>query len=86
MDNGPAERAVSFCARAVFYSRTTHQSMTTHQLGAATTETMPKKPDPIPVICTRCVRPFTLNPRAYERRVARYGLILLCERCLTDGL
>jgi hypothetical protein len=59
--------------------------MTTHQLGAATTETMPKKPDPIPVICTRCVRPFTLNPRAYERRVARYGLILLCERCLTDG-
>ncbi len=46
---------------------------------------MPKKPDPIPAICARCARPFTLHPRAYERRVARYGLTLLCEGCLTDG-
>lgn len=45
---------------------------------------MPKKPDPISAICATCARPFTLNSRAYERRIARYGLTLLCEPCLTN--
>ncbi len=46
---------------------------------------MPPKRDPIPVICARCARPFTLTPHAYARRVARYGQTLLCQQCLTDG-
>jgi len=37
---------------------------------------MPPKRDPIPVICARCARPFTLTPHAYARRVASRAMDL----------
>ena len=74
---GEMHRTFSLSLRVILFESSTAKT--------SDSRPMPKTPDPIPVICTRCARPFTLSPRAYARRVARYGRTLLCERCLTDG-
>lgn len=39
----------------------------------------------VTVRCAHCAAPFTLTPHALARRRARYGLHLLCARCLADS-
>ncbi len=38
----------------------------------------------VAITCAQCGTSFTLARHAYERRVARYGARLLCQRCLGD--
>ncbi len=42
------------------------------------------KAAPVEVVCVQCRRPFTLSPRAYAQRTARYGADLRCVHCVGD--